>query len=137
MIVEFRGLVPLLQVFDMTVSLAFYRDMMGFEVVEASPEVETAEGRFSHWMLLTRGGAEVMLNTAYDADERPAEVDRARWSGHGDIGLFIGCPDVDAAYAELLAKGLKLDPPKVAPYGMKQLYVTDPDGYGICLQWRA
>jgi hypothetical protein len=29
------------------------------------------------------------------------------------------------------------DPPKVAPYGMKQLYVTDPDGYILCFQWPA
>jgi glyoxylase I family protein len=27
--------------------------------------------------------------------------------------------------------------PKVAPYGMKQLYVRDPDGYGLCFQWPA
>ena len=25
--------------------------------------------------------------------------------------------------------------PKVAPYGMKQLYLTDPDGYLLCFQW--
>lgn len=27
--------------------------------------------------------------------------------------------------------------PKVTPYGMKQLWFTDPDGYGICFQWSA
>ncbi|RPI64388.1 MAG: hypothetical protein EHM50_00735 [Lysobacterales bacterium] len=25
----------------------------------------------------------------------------------------------------------------VAPYGMKQLYVLDPDGYNLCFQWEA
>jgi len=25
----------------------------------------------------------------------------------------------------------------VAPYGMKQMYLADPDGYGICFQWTA
>jgi catechol 2,3-dioxygenase-like lactoylglutathione lyase family enzyme len=44
------GLTPLIQVFDMTASLAFYRDKLGFEVVSASPVVETPEGKFSHWM---------------------------------------------------------------------------------------
>jgi hypothetical protein len=34
-------------------------------------------------------------------------------------------------------KGLDMKEPKVAPYGMKQLYVRDPDGYGICFQWKA
>jgi len=40
------GLTPLIDVFDMTRALAFYRDVLGFAVVAASPEVETAEGRF-------------------------------------------------------------------------------------------
>jgi len=56
---------------------------------------------------------------------------------HGDTGLFIGAPDVDAVYAHLRTKGLDMKEPKVAPYGMKQLYVRDPDGYGICFQWKA
>jgi len=42
--------------------------------------------------------------------------------------------DPDAAYEHLLAKGIETQPPKVAPYGMKQLYVEDPDGYVICFQ---
>jgi catechol 2,3-dioxygenase-like lactoylglutathione lyase family enzyme len=51
---------------QMARALAFYRDLLGFAVVSASPEVETAEGRFSHWMWLRFGGAEIMLNTRYD-----------------------------------------------------------------------
>jgi glyoxylase I family protein len=43
---------------------------------------------------------------------------------------------VDGAYQQLVAKGLAINPPKVAWYGMKQLYLTDPDGFGICFQWR-
>ena len=35
------GLTPLISVFDMPKSLAFYRDVLGFEVVSASPEVVT------------------------------------------------------------------------------------------------
>ena len=55
------GLTPLIGVWDMPTALAFYRDLLGFSVVAASPEVETAEGRFSHWMLLRFGKAEIML----------------------------------------------------------------------------
>jgi catechol 2,3-dioxygenase-like lactoylglutathione lyase family enzyme len=65
------GLTPLIGVFDMPKSLAFYRDLIGFEVVSASPEVETREGRFSHWMWLRFGAADLMLNTQYDSNERP------------------------------------------------------------------
>jgi glyoxylase I family protein len=49
------GLTPLIGVFDMPRAVAFYRDALGFAVVSASPEVETAEGRFSHWMWLRFG----------------------------------------------------------------------------------
>jgi glyoxylase I family protein len=43
---------------------------------------------------------------------------------------------VDAAYEHLRARGIDVKPPKLAPYGMKQLYVRDPDGYNLCFQWR-
>jgi glyoxylase I family protein len=128
------GLVPLLQVFDMNESIRFYRDMLGFEMVSHSPEIEAAEGRYFHWAWLRLGGAEVMLNTAYDAGERPAIREAARWRGHEDTALYIGCPDVDGAHAYLRSKGLSIDPPVIAPYGMKQLYVRDPDGYILCFQ---
>jgi hypothetical protein len=25
---------------------------------------------------------------------------------------------------------------RLRPYGMKQLYVRDPDGFGLCFQWK-
>ena len=31
--------------------------------------------------------------------------------------------------------GLNVNEPKVAPYGMRQLWFKDPDGYGLCFQW--
>jgi catechol 2,3-dioxygenase-like lactoylglutathione lyase family enzyme len=132
---ELRGLCPLLQVYDMPTSIRFYRDVLGFEVIETSPVLGED---FFHWALLRRGDAELMLNTAYEFNsERPAERDPARKAAHGDTGLFIGCPDVDAAYHELLGKGLALKEPAVAWYGMKQLYLHEPDGYGLCFQWPA
>ncbi|HXW90155.1 MAG TPA: hypothetical protein VEK33_06375 [Terriglobales bacterium] len=44
---------------------------------------------------------------------------------------------MDGVYAHLRTKGIDMKEPKVAPYGMRQLYVRDPDGYGICFQWKA
>ncbi|MBV8895610.1 MAG: VOC family protein [Acidobacteriaceae bacterium] len=133
---EASGLTPLLEVYDMPRSIRFYRDMLGFEIVSTSPPLGGPD-RF-HWVWLRLGGAEIMLNTAYEFDEERPTVEHAeRIRGHGDLGLFIGCPDVDGAYRELVAKGLTLNKPHVAPYGMKQLSFRDPDGYGITLQWRA
>lgn len=134
MALQVTGLCPLIQVFDMVESVRFYCELLGFEVVEASAEVETPEGRFFHWCWLRLGPAQLMLNTAYDAGDRPPVRDMGRHAAHADTGLFFGCADVDAVHAGLVARGLALDPPKVTGYGMKQLYLRDPDGYELCFQ---
>ena len=135
---EIRGLCPLLQVFDMPTSIRFYRDVLGFQIHQTSPVLGPD---YFHWAWLRwgdTGDADLMLNTAYESDsERPAEPERARVAAHWDTGLFFGCPDVDAAYAELRKNGVDVKEPKVAPYGMKQINFRDPDGYGICFQWPA
>ena len=132
---ELRGLCPLLQVFDMPTSLAFYRDALGFEVVQAAPaNPKSPDGH--DWVWLRRGGAELMLNTRYDPDDvRPPAPDATRVEAHDDTALFVGCPDVDAAYVHLRDRGVAVAPPTVAPYGMKQLSVKDPDGFTVCFQW--
>lgn len=105
------GVTPLLQVFDMPAALAFYRDVLGFSVISASPEVETPEGRFSHWVWLRLGAVSLMLNTQYDSGERPPAPVGSRTAAHGDTCLFIGCSDVDLAYEQLQGKGLQAAPP--------------------------
>ncbi len=135
MALDVRGLTPLLFVYDMPRSVRFYRDVLGFDVVKTSPKL--GEDRF-HWALLRLGDAELMLNTAYEFDdERPAEPDHARTIAHEDTGLYFGCADVEAAYEELQGKGVTLEKPAVTYYGMKQLSLQDPDGYGLCFQWPA
>jgi glyoxylase I family protein len=129
---DIHGIAPLLQVFDMPTSIRFYRDMLGFEVWATSEP-----GDDCGWAGLRLNGAEVMLNTAYDRGERPPAPDPARIAMHDDTCLFFGCKDLDAAYQHLSAHGVDLKEPKVAPYGMRQLWFKDPDGYGICFQWPA
>jgi hypothetical protein len=58
------------------------------------------------WTLLLADGASLMLNTAYEADERPAVPDSTRRAGHGDTTLFFGCPNLDEAYEYLRSKGV-------------------------------
>lgn len=131
MSIDVRGVCALLQVFDMPTSVRFYRDVLGFEIVETSPR----EGDQFDWGLLRLNDARVMLNTAYEAHDRPACPEPSRVSLHRDVCLYFSCPDVDAAYEHLLAQGIAVQPPKIAPYGMKQLYVPDPDNYLLCFQW--
>jgi glyoxylase I family protein len=134
MSLNLTGMTPLISVYDMPEAIRFYCDLLGFEIVNSSPEIEAPEGRYFHWAWLRLGKVELMLNTAYDAGERPATRDEARWSGHADTCLYIGCPDVDEAYTYLTSRGYELAPPTVAPYGMKQLHLRDRDGYALYFQ---
>ncbi len=127
---DIRGVTALIQVFDMAKSLDFYCGLLEFEVANsAGPPGDTG------WAFLRRGGVELMLNTAYETPDRPPAPDPAREIAHSDTILYFGCPDVDAAYAHLRAHGIDVREPVVAPYGMKQLNVRDPDGYALCFQW--
>ena len=88
-----HGVAPLLQVFDMPTAIRFYRDVLGFTVWSSSEP-----GDNCNWCGLRLNGAEVMLNTAYEADQRPPVPDLARVAAHEDTCLFFGCKDLDAAY---------------------------------------
>ncbi len=133
MAIDIKGMTLLLSVFDMPTSLAFYRDKLGFELVH-----DSGQGDDSGWVMLKAGDdATIMLNTAYDDDVRPAAPDAAHIAVHRDTCIYFACPDPDAAYKYLKEKGIDLNPPEIAPYGMKQLYLNDPDGYTLCFQWAA
>lgn len=129
MSIQVEGVTTLLEVFDMRESIAFYRDKLGFEVVQTSHP-----GDDFTWALLALDGAALMLNTAYDEGERPPERDRARAAAHRDTALFFLCRDLDAAYRYLRATGVQVAEPTVRVYGMRQLWLTDPDGFRLCLQ---
>jgi catechol 2,3-dioxygenase-like lactoylglutathione lyase family enzyme len=132
MSIEIDGIAPLIQVFNMPRSLAFYRDILGFEVVS-----DSGNGDDSSWVWLRLNGCDLMLNDQYEPGHEPPQPPAERVKWHGDTCLYFGCPDPDGAYEYLKSKGVELDPPKVAPYGMKQLYFSDPDNYDLCLQWPA
>ena len=62
---------------------------------------------------------------------------KVRKDGHSDgrgVGFYFICDDADGLYAEWTGRGLTLAPPTIADYGMKQLFVPEPDGYSICFE---
>lgn len=127
--IEISYLTPLIQVFNMPRSLSFYRDILGFEVVS-----DSGDGDDSSWVLLTLDGCDLMLNDQYEPGKVPGQppAERSKW--HSDTCLYLGCADPQAIFKYLEGKIVDLRPPIVTGYGMKQLYLTDPDGYSICLQ---
>jgi catechol 2,3-dioxygenase-like lactoylglutathione lyase family enzyme len=133
MALELHGLCPLLAVYDMPTSLRFYRDLLGFEIhMSSDPELD---GHVD-WVWLRRNDADLMLNTMFDRDRRPPQLDPVRIAAHGDTQLYIGCHDLDAAAQYLQAADITVKGPIVRPYGMRQLFFRDPDNYELCLQWR-
>ena len=68
-----------------------------------------------------------MLQQACESDPPPGTT------GKGVVFYFI-CEDAEAIYRQITDRGVKATPPAVTFYGMKQTYVTDPDGYKLCFE---
>jgi glyoxylase I family protein len=136
MALDLRGVCPLLAVFDMAASLRFYRDILGFQIVGAAPTHPAGHPDNYGWVWLRHGASEIMLNSLHDpADPKPARPDPNRVAAHVDTSLYLGAPDVDGVYRYLRENGIDSELPANAPYGMRQLYVKDPDGFVLCFQW--
>jgi len=111
---QIQGPVTYLEVFDMPTSLHFYRDLIGFTVLQTSGDGDDVD-----WVMLQLNESTLMLNTAYDREERPDQPDPVRTRGHADVILYFGYPDIDAFYNYFSARGIDLD----------------PDGYRLCFHW--
>src|SRR5688500_17324418 len=120
-----RSVTPLFEVYDLPRSIAFYREVLGCEVVERAG---------NWWAMLKLGDATFMINGRYEEHDQPPRPDPARQIGHEDVELYFDCPDVDAAYAHLRDKEVEVRPPEKAPYGARRFYISDPDGFVLCFQ---
>lgn len=126
--IDIEDLTPLIQVFNMPRALAFYRGLLGFEVV-----MDSGNGDDSSWVLIQLNGCRLMLNDQYEPGHVPdaPPSDRTKW--HQDTAIYFGA-DPDAVYEYLVSKGLSPKPPIDTSYGMRQLSLRDPDGYNLCFQ---
>jgi glyoxylase I family protein len=127
---DIQGMTTLLQVYDMPVSIRFYRDILGFAIHASSGEGDDVD-----WVWLKLNDFELMLNTAYERHERPPSPDPVRIAAHNDISLYLGHPDIDAIYNYLAGKGIILGKPQITKYNWKAIWFNDPDGYQICFHW--
>lgn len=117
----------------MPVSLHFYRDVLGFEIDSSTPPMDGPDD--VDWALLKYNSIELMLNTAYEKDNRPPVPDATRMAAHADTCIYFGCPDIDKMYEHLKSKGLNTSKPTITPYQFRRLELTDPDGYALCFHW--
>lgn len=108
-----------LLVSDMAISLAFYRDVLGFQLKQSVPE----EPPFV-FAWLERGGVEIFLN-----DARPVLAEFKTLRAGDTSTLFIVVNDVDALHGQISGRARIVMGLTDQFYGMREFAVLDPDGY--------
>ncbi len=104
-----------LAVSDLQKSAAYYRDILGFRV---------GWEEASDWRMVERDGVRIMLGRC-PKDAPASELGSHNWFGYLEVD------DVDALYAEIVARGAASSAPKQAHYGMREIVVTTIDGHRI------
>lgn len=120
-------MVPLLCVHDVRQSIAFYRDILGFELKGTYPDNSDDPG----FATFERSDVRMMVNSDEDPSERTDATDIQR--SH-DITLYLWTKDLDSLRASLLGHQVDVGDVEVQHYGMKQLPVSDPDGFKLVFQ---
>jgi lactoylglutathione lyase len=105
---------------DVAKCLTFYRDTLGLQITESTPELVAVHMENVYFLLLEVSAAAHMIS------EEPIEL---KIEG-GPRGLLAaGVEDVDAAYETLKAKGVTfLRPPTDQSWGLRTAYFADPEG---------
>ena len=100
---------------DYDAAIAFYVDVLGFELAEDSP-ARTNDGRPKRWVVVRPPGARTgLLLARADGAEQAAVVGR---QFAGRVGLFLRVDDFDAALARMRAAGVRFHgTPRDEPYG--------------------
>ncbi len=105
---------------DLDRCAAFYRDTLGLEVRETTPDSVSFRMDNVYFFLQEATSAAEMVS------EDPA---RLRIGEGSRVLLAAGVDDVDAAYDELKSRGVEfLRPPTDQPWGLRTAYFADPEG---------
>ncbi|MFE9183689.1 VOC family protein [Micromonospora haikouensis] len=96
-------------------AIAFFTEVLGFELVEDSP-AQTTDGRPKRWVVVRPPGAQTGLLLARADGERQEAAVGAQTAGR--VGFFLRVDDFDAAHRRLVDAGVEfLRPPRAEPYG--------------------
>jgi len=114
----------ILAVADVARSVAFYRDLMGFDVEAVYDDPPYAT--------LTRAGMRLSLaEQGHPAEDRPGVAMVAPPDpSAAAVVLVVEVADCLAVHAQLVAAGADmLAPPYSPPWGGHRFFVRDPDGF--------
>ena len=96
-------------------AIAFFVDVLGFELVEDSPSL-TNDGRPKRWVVVRPPGAQTALLLAQADGERQTGAVGDQFAGR--VGLFLRVDDFEAAYERMIAAGVEFfGEPREEPYG--------------------
>lgn len=111
---------PMLVCNDVQVSIAFYRDVLGFEVIDRMDDVG-----LTGWASLERGANRLMLSSPsyWEPPEKNADGELA-----SDVMHYFHCLDVAGIREHLLAADVEVSEFFVRFYGKKEIEFRDPDG---------
>jgi uncharacterized glyoxalase superfamily protein PhnB len=125
-------LTPHLWVEDMKRSIAFYKDVLGFEVRRAEPADSPT------FASLVRGESSLMLSPHNEAPEEwgmVLEAGKRRGDG-GPVSFYIEAADIEAEYEKAKQAGAVIvDPLAAKPWGQREFTLADPDGFWWAL-WK-
>jgi catechol 2,3-dioxygenase-like lactoylglutathione lyase family enzyme len=111
---------PSFVVTNITPTLAFYREKLGFEVTHQHPE------RDPFFAIVCRDGAQIFFKAERGIAPQPNHT-RHR---HLRLDAFVYVEDPDALAAEFADRGVALSASlKDTHDGLRGFEVTDPDGY--------
>ncbi|WP_280266058.1 VOC family protein [Nocardia wallacei] len=104
-----------LVVADYDPALAFFVDLLGFDLVEDTP-AHTNDGRPKRWVVVRPPGAHTGLLLA--RADGPAQTAAIGQQTGGRVGFFLRVDDFDAAYRRMTAAGVRFHTaPRDEPYG--------------------
>ncbi|WP_405105888.1 VOC family protein [Micromonospora sp. NBC_01405] len=96
-------------------AIAFFTELLGFDLVEDSPAL-TTDGRQKRWVVVRPPGAQTGLLLARADGERQEAAVGDQTAGR--VGFFLRVDDFESTYRRLLDAGVEfLRPPRTEPYG--------------------
>ena len=106
---------------DYDEAIAFFVDVLGFELVEDSPS-RTNDGRPKRWVVVRPVGAQTALLLARADGEAQRRVIGQQTGGR--VGFFLAVDDFDATYDRLVAAGVTFTvAPRTEPYGRVAVFL--------------
>ncbi|NMH76890.1 VOC family protein [Pseudonocardia xinjiangensis] len=106
---------------DYDPAIAFFVDVLGFELEEDSPSL-TNDGRPKRWVVVRPPGAGTGLLLARADGERQSGAVGNQVAGR--VGFFLQVADFDAAYLRMASAGVEfVTPPRGEDYGRVAVFL--------------